>query len=422
LKVFWSWQSDHPGKISRHFVKQALEQAITELNQAPDIDESVRDGTQTEVTLDHDRKDVPGSPDLANIILEKIRSSDVFVGDVSAVGRSETDASKKLINSNVAIELGFALNALTDRRLIMVMNERFGSRNDLPFDLKHKAGPIIYRLDPDATRSQIEEAKSGLVADLKAALKAMQSLNMQSDPVFEPESSIPGDPSRFVAPGYPLFNYQGSDAKPFFIPETPLLYLRIFPAKRLPPLKRADVYELVKQGLDYLEPFYWQPTGASFEKNKQGAIAYAASRDVGSVLSAVQLFSSRELWAFDSQLLAPGSSGVRVIPCKYVEHAYKRSLLKYLEFMTKKLAVPLPLQVTAGAAGIKGYALHCAPDDYGFSSPPQVYVENVEWSGAICSLETVEIERILLEIFDCFFDAAGERRPTGLFGFPATAS
>jgi hypothetical protein len=28
MKVFWSWQSDHLGKISRYFVRDALEQAI----------------------------------------------------------------------------------------------------------------------------------------------------------------------------------------------------------------------------------------------------------------------------------------------------------------------------------------------------------------------------------------------------------
>jgi hypothetical protein len=31
MKVFWSWQSDHPGRVSRHFVREALEKAISEL-------------------------------------------------------------------------------------------------------------------------------------------------------------------------------------------------------------------------------------------------------------------------------------------------------------------------------------------------------------------------------------------------------
>ena len=72
MKVFWSWQSDHPGKIARHFVRDVLEQAIRELQQDSEIEEAARD-----VELDYDRKGVPGSPDIAGVILEKIRNCDV---------------------------------------------------------------------------------------------------------------------------------------------------------------------------------------------------------------------------------------------------------------------------------------------------------------------------------------------------------
>jgi len=121
VKVFWSWQSDHPGQISRHFVREALEAAISELSQSPEIQEA-----QREVSLDHDRKGVPGSPDLANTILDKIRASDVIIADVTPVGATGGDPGKKLINSNVAIELRYSLGSLSDRRLIMVMNTYFG--------------------------------------------------------------------------------------------------------------------------------------------------------------------------------------------------------------------------------------------------------------------------------------------------------
>jgi len=89
MKVFWSWQSDHPGRVSRHFVRGALESAIKELNESPEIQDAER-----EITLDHDRKGVPGSPDLARTILEKIRASDVVVADVTPVGKTASDPSK----------------------------------------------------------------------------------------------------------------------------------------------------------------------------------------------------------------------------------------------------------------------------------------------------------------------------------------
>jgi hypothetical protein len=58
---------------------------------------------------------------------------------VTSVGVSNTNPSKKLINANVGIELGFALALNTDERLIMVLNTAFGVREELPFDLKHKS-------------------------------------------------------------------------------------------------------------------------------------------------------------------------------------------------------------------------------------------------------------------------------------------
>lgn len=170
MKVFWSWQSDTPGKIGRHFVREALEQAIAELNSSDELSEAMR-----EISLDHDRKGVPGSPDLANTILEKIAASDVFVADVTAVGTAGQDSDKRLINSNVAIELGYALHALSDRRLIMVMNEAYGSREDLPFDLRHKAGPIIFDLGPQASNVEIKKIGASLAAEIKIALKAIRS-------------------------------------------------------------------------------------------------------------------------------------------------------------------------------------------------------------------------------------------------------
>jgi len=35
MKVFWSWQSDTPGKIGRHFVRDALQAAIERLKETP---------------------------------------------------------------------------------------------------------------------------------------------------------------------------------------------------------------------------------------------------------------------------------------------------------------------------------------------------------------------------------------------------
>ena len=255
MKIFWSWQSDHPGNVSRHFVRTALEQAVASLKEELSIDEPER-----EITLDHDRKGVPGSPDLANIILEKIRRSEVFVADVTPVGATGSEPPKKLMNSNVAIELGYALHTVTDLRTIMVMNAAFGSRADLPFDLQHKAGPTFYRLQSDATKDQIEKARTKLAGELKVALREILSGLAPAAAPFQAAASRPGDPSRYFQVGQTLASRTGPFGNGLHsckAEETPALYLRIIPTKPTVPLTRAEAIDVLRMGPPHLDPFYY---------------------------------------------------------------------------------------------------------------------------------------------------------------------
>ncbi len=166
MKIFWSWQSDTPPQIGRFLIRDALNLIVKELKADLAIDEPVR----RQLNLDYDRKGVPGSPDLANTILRKIRESAVFVADVTPVGVTKDD--KKLMNPNVAIELGYALEYVGDNGLLMILNTAYGDRDSLPFDLRHKAGPIMFELKEDATKTELEEVKAELVAQLKGAIRA----------------------------------------------------------------------------------------------------------------------------------------------------------------------------------------------------------------------------------------------------------
>lgn len=85
MKIFWSWQSDTPGKTGRHFIRQALLDAIKELKEPEDVEEPIERATKDALHLDHDRQGVPGSPDLVRTILEKIDASAVFVADITPV-------------------------------------------------------------------------------------------------------------------------------------------------------------------------------------------------------------------------------------------------------------------------------------------------------------------------------------------------
>src|ERR1035437_1347830 len=89
MKVFWSWQSDTPGKIGRHFIREALSAAIDELKVEAEVEEPEGRDPRFALHLDQDRQGVPGSPDLARIILDKISVATVFVADVTSIGMAK---------------------------------------------------------------------------------------------------------------------------------------------------------------------------------------------------------------------------------------------------------------------------------------------------------------------------------------------
>lgn len=415
MKVFWSWQSDQPGSISRHVVREALDQAIKALNTDPEIEEP-----QREITLDHDRKGVPGSPDLANVIFEKIKTSQVFVADVTPVGQTNATPPKGLINSNVAIELGYALATVTDRGLIMIMNEHYGTREQLPFDLRHKAGPVLYRLAPDASKEEIKKQKAVLVGYLKTQLRQMLASPAATNATpFQPKSAVSGNPARYFGHNGPLVSRRGMGSpgkeQQFKGPAGPLLYLRIIPTRTLPELKRADARDLIRQNNPRLEPFYYEPVSHSAESNEFGAIVFDAD-DSGGIVSAAQLFLNREIWAFDGHLLTP-RNGKKGIPTQAVEKTFAVTLPKYLAFAQEKLGLQPPFEIEVGAYPVKGHIIYM-PSDYFDQEWGPIQQDHVCWQGQLTSTDTALIDKVLLEIFEAFFDAGGVHRPVGLYSFP----
>ena len=100
--VFYSWQSDLPNSTNRGFIGDCLERAIKELKAEPDL--------QVDPCLDRDTQNVPGSPDIAATIFDKIDRCGLFVCDVSIVNQSASN--RPMPNPNVLIELGYAVKTL----------------------------------------------------------------------------------------------------------------------------------------------------------------------------------------------------------------------------------------------------------------------------------------------------------------------
>ncbi|WP_301074317.1 hypothetical protein [Sphingomonas sp.] len=168
-KVFWSWQSDQPARETRDVIKAALQRALSNLQ--AEFEEAERPD------IDHDTKDVPGSPDIVAAILEKIDAAAVFVADVTPIAVS--GSGKHVANPNVLIELGYAKRALRLSRVIQVWNTALtgATVEDLPFDMRQRRKPIEFALAVGADREELRAVRDGLQKDLEHALRlALASL------------------------------------------------------------------------------------------------------------------------------------------------------------------------------------------------------------------------------------------------------
>lgn len=167
MKVFYSWQLDSPRKVNKDLILAALTGAAAEVNAELDVSEAEREGKAIEV--DHDTKDVLGSPPITEVIFEKIKSSDLVLADVTLVAKGK--GTKLHINSNVAIELGYALGHLGYGAILKVMNVSNGGRDKLPFDLRGRRGPVAYDLADGAANSEIRSTKDALQKKLVGVLR-----------------------------------------------------------------------------------------------------------------------------------------------------------------------------------------------------------------------------------------------------------
>jgi hypothetical protein len=421
MKVFWSWQSDTLGKIGRHFVRNVLEEAIKDLKEQAEIEAAQRDGFSG-LHLDQDRKGVPGSPDLARLILEKIDQSAVVVADVTPIGAVQGSRrgkrQKKLINSNVAIEVGYALRAHSDRALLMVLNEHYGDRADLPFDLQSKAGPIAFNLPPEADKEQIAKAAGKLRGQLKEALGLCLSNRVpqvQKQGPF-PETKPKDGLARFRAAGEAIgIQWSclglGSEESVFLI-EGPALWLRLMAKKD--PGRLWPSHELCQKAMHAfrLQPFsprlslhgvraddgFGQykllPTGAGRTPSLTPSVAFA--------------FETGEVWSVDTAYL---QSRDNVIP--FLEDAFIKQFNDYSQYIAS-LGIDPPYRWICGLEGIGGFRLK-VPVPTGHIWPwedPQCLSANIVKEGEYDGKQTPT--SALLPFFELVFQKCGLPRPSHL--------
>ena len=163
IKLFYSWQSDTSPKTNKDFIEEAVQSALGRLNTSDDI--------ELDVAFDRDTLGIPGSPEIARSILEKIDQCSLFLGDVTII--SKTESGKPTPNPNVLIELGYAAGRKSWEQIICIMNQEYGGPTKLPFDLRHRRWPILYRLSNTSSSEKLSEEKQRLSENIELAIRAV---------------------------------------------------------------------------------------------------------------------------------------------------------------------------------------------------------------------------------------------------------
>ncbi|MGA8498166.1 MAG: hypothetical protein WB764_21960 [Xanthobacteraceae bacterium] len=417
MKVFWAWQADTPGKISRHFVRQALEDAIDRLRQPKDIEEPPEEARRANLHIDHDTKGLRGSPEIAHEIFKKIAASEVLVADVTPVGSSAaTSASQKsLMNPNVAIELGYAFGKIGTDRFLPVLNLAFGDVADLPFDIAHRRRPIVYNLLPTASPHEIEEEKRKLTTQFITALEPY-IIGQETNEAVTSFAAAPAKIGKaiYFADGEILRNVQHLNRK-FVMPFREVFYLRVQPRTSID--GHLDVRKLRNNALQYGN-FDFPGGGGDFfvGDNQYGVIAGTVAGNTNDLDNVVQYFRTGEIWAINAGVLREGErDNHRYVFTQPLEDILVFGLRSALLFEKQVSHIEPPFYVEVGIVGVAGREI--AHSGFALTGREPVLASNEITHHAVLNrADDQTVAAFLMEFFEKLNRDSGVSRPKGLYG------
>jgi hypothetical protein len=391
--------------------------AIEKLKETPDIEEPTEEARRNDIHLDSDRQGLSGSPDLARAILNKIDVSAVFVGDVTPVGRGpqgkagDTAEGRPLMNPNAAIELGYALASLTDARVLMVLNTAYGDRDGLPFDIRHKAGPIIYHLAEGSSAKDIAAEKARLTASLVEALEPFIVTESRSTPTFSETQPTIGK-AFYFKDGEVLARGRHA-ADEYVLPYRRVVYLRVMPSAPLPRPLSLDL--LINKSIRFGK--FGQNSGWDRQENDYGVIVFSPAGNTSNIDSLTQFFRNGEIWGINAELFRQHQmNNIPVANSYSLEATIAESLQLYCDFLKDVSEAALPYTVEMGMQGVRGMIL--AINKVALNKNMKIADDRFEMRHTLNATDLSTREKLLLDFFNMVFDQTGRSRPEKLYGFP----
>jgi hypothetical protein len=350
-KIFWSWQSDYSPKTCRHFIRETLVDAITELGEEIGVDDADRP------EIDHDTKGERGMADIAATILNKIADAAVFVADLTPIVQSPD--GKWLPNPNVMIELRWAMHRPGWERVVGILNMASGAKvEDLPFDIRQRRIATFVLAETADTKWRAA-VRSKLVKELKEALRI--NLEERADE-FAAAADISGIPAKldnysiWASAGDTLTHndaFGGAIREKVATPDLPRAYMRVIPAgwkNGVPPvsdiakLQRGESVDAPSDGVRH----------GNFGATEEGFVRYwfTGQSESGGPASNMTMFfeDTGEFWTLHGSAIAELSGHSVLKDCAMLGH-WSRTLRKAIAVMDHFQARKMR-RVEAGLFGI----------------------------------------------------------------------
>jgi len=366
-----------------------------------------------QLEVDHDTKRVLGSPNIVNVIAEKIEAASVVVTDVTLTGITEKSGGEKKyqINSNVATELGYALGAHTDRAarkdgaevLIKVMNVHYADPSKLPFDVQQRH-PLQYKLAPGATKPEWKQARDSLKNDLITVLTDYHK-KWKSHPSRQPVPFEPIQPTihegAYWRSGDLLVNEMESFSSPeptklSFADNQSFIYLRLSPVEQLEPIKLTN--------LPMVKPFMVGSGSTSDARNQYGRIFYS-TLDGKSLWGITQLFKSREIWGLVPYFFTEKDKDHLTISSEWLTDRFERSLEQYSNCAKDHLNFH-KARVVAGLVNFGGRCTLSLPN-HNWHGTTYLIHNDIKTESTIDLEQELEISLFRKKLIDDVYEEAG---------------
>jgi hypothetical protein len=418
--VFYAWQNDTSPRENRYLIRTALGVAAKRITADTSLGVHVR--------IDSDTQGVLGQPPVAATILAKIDECDVFVPDFTFIAKTSRrknkdgsrTKSKFVPNANVMLEYGYALQRLSYGVMIPVMNTIYGPPEELPFDLGHLRFPLQYRLEADGTASLRRAAAKRLADELERILRDMIAAAQPKTTTPFPKAASTYEPAFFFKRGETLaqFGQYESECEYYSFAASAAAFLRLFPTGARENIGRAKLWPFFEQRR---VPMMSRLIGGLAAQNAYGSIIIdpIAHSEISAL---TQAFPTGELWGvtskcfgnFTPRALFEDPAPFNVVAMLDFENIFQKALRDFVAFATERLQMVPPFTVIAGASGLKDYSLAFPSREYNGREYARLHQNNFEKTYDLPRLEGSDLDAVLLDFFEGFWDLAGCSRAESL--------